>query len=1479
MVTLSCPSANPAFRLLRKAFSPQGLLTVMAGLALALTGCGSGGTVAAPTPTAAAPVFSPAGGTYAAAQSVSISDSTTGASIYYTLDGSAPTTSSTKYTAAVTVSATETVSAIAVATGDNNSPVTSAVYTILPPPAAAPTFSPAAGAYNSIQTVSLADATAGSVIYYTTDGSAPTVNSAKYAAPLTISATTTVNAIAVATGFSNSAVASATYTITLPAAATPVFSPAPGTFTSVQTVALSDATAGAPIYYTIDGTTPTTASMRYTTPIAVNSTTTINAIAGAVTGYNNSAVASGTFTINLPPAATPTFSPAAGTYTTVQTVSLADSSANAVIYYTTDGTTPTTASMRYTTPIAVNSTTTIKAIATATNFTTSAVASGTFTINFPPAATPTFSPAAGTYTTVQTVSIADATAGATIYYTTDGTVPTTASMKYVGAITVGTTETINAIATATGNVTSAVGSATYTINFPPAATPTFSPAAGTYTSAQTVSISDATAGATIYYTLDGSAPTTASMKYVGAITVGTTETINAIATATGNVTSAVGSATYTINLPAAATPTFSTAAGTFTSAQTVSIADSTAGATIYYTLDGSAPTTASMKYTGAISVASTETINAIATASGFNQSAVASATYTINQPTAATPVFSPVAGTYTTYQTVSISDTTTGATIYYTLDGSTPTAASAKYTTPISVTVSETINAIAIATGNNNSAIASAKYVINLQPAATPAFTPAPATYTTIQTVTIADTTTGATIYYTLDGSAPTTSSTKYTGPITVSVSETINAIATATGFLQSAVGTGAYTINLPTAATPTFTPPAGAYSTSQSVTISDATAGTVIYYTTDGSTPTTASAVYSTPIVVSATETLKAIATETGYLQSAVGTAAYTFTVANPTVAVTLSTYNSSALLAAQAPVTFTTSTPSTTVDQLIIDENTQFQTVDGFGASFTDASAYNLEQVELPSMLQSTLSDLFTRTGAGIGLSFMRTPFGATDESKSIYSYDDSASADPTLANFSISHDLSYIIPLIQAAKTLNPSLKQVASPWSPPAWMKTPVSLEGGTLNSAYYTPFANYLIKSLTAYQSNGILPDYLTIQNEPLNNTTGYPSLYIDAPTALTLTRDYVMPALSSSGLTTKLLVYDHNWDNFNYPYSVLTDPTVMASPLVAGTAWHGYAGTPGVQLTLSNNYPTKGDWETEHSGGTFINGGTATGQFINDLDEITLVMRGSSKGYIKWNLALDQNRGPNTSTIANPAGGKFGGCNTCEGIVTINSNTGAPTKTIEYYTIGQYSKFILPGATHVWSSNTPYVVSSAYINPDGTRVLVASNNSFGSTTFQVVWGGQNFSYTLSAYATATFVWSGTQNGTALQSAKAQIQGDNFVTGTGMEMEYTTDDTGSYDIGYVTNGSTMYYKNVDFGTGVSTVSVRVANTATGGTANFYLDSPTGTLLATVPIANTGGYQTWQTTTIPVSSTATGKHDLYMVLKGSGSIGNVNFFQFQ
>lgn len=330
-------------------------------------------------------------------------------------------------------------------------------------------------------------------------------------------------------------------------------------------------------------------------------------------------------------AASPIFNPAPGLYHYAQTVSISDAMPGATIYYTKDGSTPTTASSVYTSPITVSSLQTFEAVATVPQYSVSGPSGGTYTFQV---STPVINPAGGVFTTPQTVTMTDATQGAQIYYTTDGSTPSASNgFLYTAPITVSTTETIYAVAGMTGWQNSFSANANFLLQLPTAAIPTFKPSGGYYTAPQSVTLSDGTSGAVIYYTTDGSLPAISSTKYTKAISVGSTTTISALAVASGYNNSPVATAAYTITLPTAATPTFKPAGGAYTSVQSVTLSSATTGASIYYTLDGSTPSvTHGAKYASAISVKTTETINAVAVANNYNNSAVAAATYTINLP-------------------------------------------------------------------------------------------------------------------------------------------------------------------------------------------------------------------------------------------------------------------------------------------------------------------------------------------------------------------------------------------------------------------------------------------------------------------------------------------------------------------------------------------------------------------------------------------------------------------------------------------------------------------------------------------------------------------------------------------------------------------------------------------------------------------------------------------------------------------------------
>ena len=395
-----------------------------------------------------------------------------GTTIHYTTDGSAPSRVSAKYSGAITVNSEMTIKAIAIKDCDYTySAVATANFTIKAPAVkvATPTFSPNGGEVEEGTAVEITCATEGAAIYYTTDGTTPTASSAVYSGAITVNKAMTIKAIAAKEGnYTNSEVVSAAFTIKArEVVKTPVFNPAGGDYYEPVTVAISCATDGAAVYYTTEGTTPTTSSTKYSGAITISSTTTLKAIAAKEGYYTNSAVAEATYRIIAKDVvATPTFSHNSGEVEEGTKVTISCATEGAAIYYTTDGTTPATSSAVYDGAITVNSAMTIKAIAAKEgNYINSEVVSVTFTIKpREVVATPVINPAGGEVEAGTAVTITCATNEAKIYYTTDGTEPTTGSTLYTGSITVNDEITIKAIAVKDGYYTdSEVATASFTI--------------------------------------------------------------------------------------------------------------------------------------------------------------------------------------------------------------------------------------------------------------------------------------------------------------------------------------------------------------------------------------------------------------------------------------------------------------------------------------------------------------------------------------------------------------------------------------------------------------------------------------------------------------------------------------------------------------------------------------------------------------------------------------------------------------------------------------------------------------------------------------------------------------------------------------------------------------------------------------------------------------------------------------------------------
>ncbi len=229
------------------------------------------------------------------------------------------------------------------------------------------------------------------------------------------------------------------------------------------------------------------------------------------------------------------------------------------------------------------------------------------------------------------------------------------------------------------------------------------------------------------------------------------------------------------------------------------------------------------------------------------------------------------------------------------------------------------------------------------------------------------------------------------------------------------------------------------------------------------------------------------------------------------------------------------------------------------------------------------------------GIGVGFLRNPMGASDLARYNYSYDDlpSGQTDPSLAHFSISHDLADVIPLSQQAKALNPNLKVMAVPWSAPGWMKDNGKFTNrGWLQSQYYGTYAQYFVKFIQASQAAGLHIDFVSAQNEPTccgSDDTNYGSMNWNGSGLDTFSKNNLLPAFHAAGLDTKLLVLDYNWGNYNDLGSVpMGDAALRADSLFGGIAWHGYGGDVSQQTTIHNQFPNTDAYDTEHSGGTWI---------------------------------------------------------------------------------------------------------------------------------------------------------------------------------------------------------------------------------------------------------------------------------------------------
>jgi hypothetical protein len=723
---------------------------------------------------AAAPVLNPTGGLYYGGTQVSMSSTTPNASIYYTTDGNLATNASTLYTGAVTVTDTTTLDAIAISPGYIQSTDATDTYTIKDQ-AAPPDISPAAGTYSSTQTVKLSDTSASPTIYYTTDGSVPNHNSKQYSAPISVTSTTPISAIASSPGLNDSVVVTAFFTIN-PNVTTINFGTGFSTPTGLQFNGSTDLD-GSRLQLT-NGRGGEAGSAFFTAPINISNFTT------DFTFQLSNALGDGmTFTIQNSSAGSIALGPSGGG-----------------LGYGPDnpGGTP-----------GISNSVAVK-YDLADNDGEGDDSTGLYTNGASPTVPATDMTASGV--------ILNSGDTMTVHITYDGTTLAMTITDHLANTTFSTSWPINITQTIGGNTayvgfTGGTGELsanqeieTWTFaSTPPATqvqTPVITPKGSKISTTQSISITDATTGAAIFYTTDGSVPSPGqgtTQKYSVAFTLPASATVKAIATASGFATSSLSAQSFTVQR--VVMPVLAPTGGAILTTQTISITDGTSGAAIYYTTDGTVPSPGmgtTQKYLAPFALPSRATVKAIATESGFESSALGSATYTFQK--ASPPVVTPKNGTIATTQTINLTDTTTGAAIYYTTDGTVPAPGQGtthQFSAPFTLSASGPVKAIAIATGYLNSALTTTSFT--LQRATNPTFSPTGGAISSTQPITLADTTTGAVIYYTTDGSAPSPgvgTTKKYGSPFTLPVSATVKTIAVAPGYMNSAMAQANYTVH-----------------------------------------------------------------------------------------------------------------------------------------------------------------------------------------------------------------------------------------------------------------------------------------------------------------------------------------------------------------------------------------------------------------------------------------------------------------------------------------------------------------------------------------------------------------------------------------------------------------------------------------------------------------------------------------------------------
>jgi len=405
-----------------------------------------------------------------------------------------------------------------------------------------------------------------------------------------------------------------------------------------------------------------------------------------------------------------------------------------------------------------------------------------------------------------------------------------------------------------------------------------------------------------------------------------------------------------------------------------------------------------------------------------------------------------------------------------------------------------------------------------------------------------------------------------------------------------------------------------------------------------------------------------------------------------------------------------------------IVLDTSRTYQEILGFGAAFTDAACYVISRLAADAREQ-VLKDLFHP--ASLNLSVCRTCMGSSDYSLEAYSYDE-GDPDPEMHRFTIERDRSWILPTLRQARQINSSLFLLASPWSPPGWMKSNGSMLGGSLRKHWFSAYAGYFVKFLQSYAAEGVTIDAVTSQNEVDTDQDGrMPACLLGQEYEIEFIARHLGPAIVKNQLHTRIWILDHNYNLWGRAICTLDEPEVRR--YVDGVAWHGYAGNPSAMTRVHAAHPDKHAYWTE-GGPDFTDPRYGT-DWAKWSETYTGILRNQARCIIGWNLALDEKGKPNI--------GPF----TCGGLVTIHSGTHQITYSGQYFAFAHYSRTVRRGARRFHSEGASNGVSHVgFLNPDGSAALILTNPG-AETRVRLDLADMMTEITLPADSISTLTWS------------------------------------------------------------------------------------------------------------------------------------------